>query len=245
LLDSRSDIFSLGRVLFEMVTGKRMADTMSAILNSNPATESPAAAEIPPALARVIRLCLEKDAGSGFQSAKDLAFELEAIAGNSRIALSTAKPSIKPRKFLLAAGAVALVVVGALGWPLLRPAPAEISFRRLTFHRGFVQAARFAPDGHTVIYGASWSGKSSRTRMVTPSLRATARDSRKHGQHGAIGPSEVQLADFLAGQNYRGSNLGVGLADRRPFLRSLVRFVRYWSSAAALLKALRRGGNVL
>ena len=143
LLDSRSDIFSLGCVLFEMVTctsafgGPSMADTMSAILNSDPVTESAHAAEIPPALARIIRHCLEKDAGSRFQSAKDLAFELEAVAGNSRIALSTAKPFIKPRRFLLAAGAVALVAVGA--FPLNGGAPRELQ-QNIAF-------ADWTPDG--------------------------------------------------------------------------------------------------
>jgi Tol biopolymer transport system component len=120
------------------------------------------------AAVRIIRHCLEKDAADRFQSAKDLAFELEALAGNSGIALSTVKPSIKPRKVLPAAGAVALVAVGALGWALLRPAPSGPSFRRLTFHRSIVQAARFAPDGHTVMYAASWSGNAIEIFSVEP-----------------------------------------------------------------------------
>lgn len=80
-------------------------------------------------LARTIRHCLEKDAANRFQSAKDLAFELEAAAGNLGITLTAAKPSVKPRNFLLPAVAVALVAAGALGWALLRPAVSP-SFRR-------------------------------------------------------------------------------------------------------------------
>ncbi len=83
--DQRADIFAFGAVLYEMLTGQRAfrgespADTMSAILNDPPSTLvfAPGA---PPALARVVKRCLEKDAGDRFQSARDLAVAIEGIS---------------------------------------------------------------------------------------------------------------------------------------------------------------------
>ena len=78
--DHRSDIFCLGAVLYEMLSGRRAfsgattADTMSAILNAEPAELSGSGRKIPPALDRIVRHCLEKNAEERFQSARDLAF---------------------------------------------------------------------------------------------------------------------------------------------------------------------------
>jgi len=81
-VDHRSDLFSLGVVLYEMVTGRRAfardtaADTMSAILKEEPADPSSPAGSVPPALSRAIAHCLEKRPEERFQSARDLAFDL-------------------------------------------------------------------------------------------------------------------------------------------------------------------------
>jgi serine/threonine protein kinase/Tol biopolymer transport system component len=84
--DYRTDIFALGAILYEMVMGKRTferptsADTMSAILNEEPAPISELAPETPVALQKVVLRCLEKNAEQRFQSASDLAFALEALS---------------------------------------------------------------------------------------------------------------------------------------------------------------------
>ena len=81
--DSRSDIFSFGTVLFEMLAGRRpfrgdtAADTSSAILREDPPALAPGG--VPPELDRIIRRCLEKAPPNRFQSADDLAFALEAV----------------------------------------------------------------------------------------------------------------------------------------------------------------------
>ncbi len=86
-VDHRSDIFSFGAILHEMLTGQRAfhgptaADTMSAILMREPPVLSRADANIPPGLDRVVRHCLEKDPAQRFHSAHDLAFDLEALSG--------------------------------------------------------------------------------------------------------------------------------------------------------------------
>ena len=96
--DHRSDLFSFGAVLFEMVTGKRAfkgttpADTLSAILREDP-TETPASGPaLPPGLLRVVRRCLEKAPEDRFQTARDLAFALEGATTESRAATSATVP---------------------------------------------------------------------------------------------------------------------------------------------------------
>jgi len=88
-VDARADIFSCGAVLYEMLSGRRAfegassADTMSAILKEDPPEPGAEAARVPVAVDRIVRRCLEKEAAQRFQSARDLAFALEAVAGSS------------------------------------------------------------------------------------------------------------------------------------------------------------------
>jgi eukaryotic-like serine/threonine-protein kinase len=96
--DHRTDIFAFGAILYEMVMGKRTfegptsADTMSAILNEDPAPISELAPETPVALQRVVMRCLEKNLEQRFQSASDLAFALEALSDSGISAPSGAHP---------------------------------------------------------------------------------------------------------------------------------------------------------
>jgi TolB-like protein/Flp pilus assembly protein TadD len=86
-VDGRSDIFSLGCVLYELVSGNRPfekptgAETIAAILKDDPPDLSASGREVSPDLQRIIHHCLEKDADSRFQSARDLAFDLRSISG--------------------------------------------------------------------------------------------------------------------------------------------------------------------
>ncbi len=85
-VDHRSDIFSFGAILFEMIAGQKAfardtaADSLSAILNHDPPEPSQLRPDVPPSLDRIIRRCLEKAPGERFQSARDLGFALEAVS---------------------------------------------------------------------------------------------------------------------------------------------------------------------
>jgi serine/threonine-protein kinase len=89
--DARSDLFALGAVLYEALSGERAfqgnspADTLSAILKDDPPEISPRKAEVPPVLERIVRRCLEKDPGERFQTARDLRFALEAISDVTKV----------------------------------------------------------------------------------------------------------------------------------------------------------------
>jgi eukaryotic-like serine/threonine-protein kinase len=128
--DHRADIFALGAILYEMLTGTRAfqrptsAETMTAILKEEPPAVSQVASATPPALQRVVHRCLEKNPERRFQSASDLAFALEALSDSGVSAIAapgeTKGAAINWR---WAAVIVAVVAIaGLLAW-LNAPAP--------------------------------------------------------------------------------------------------------------------------
>jgi serine/threonine protein kinase len=116
--DARSDIFSFGAILYEMLSGKRAfhgdsaADTMSAILREDPPDLSSTNRLIAPALDRIVRHCLEKNPEARFHSAHDLAFDLDALSG-SQVADTQAAVS-PPRRPKITNALVAVAVIGLL-----------------------------------------------------------------------------------------------------------------------------------
>ena len=179
--DARSDIFALGTILYEMLSGQRAfekdssADTMAAILKEDPPELSGEGKKIPPAVERVVRHCLEKNPAERFQSARDLSFDLESLAGTSTASvhsLSPASPSRRKRQLIFAViGTLGLIVVGVGAYSLGRSAlaPQQPVYHQLTFDRGLIYAARFAPDGQSVYYSASWKGQPVQIYSTNPS----------------------------------------------------------------------------
>jgi len=166
-VDCRTDIFSFGAVLYEMLSGQRAfkrdtaADTMAAILNDDPPELLESGHQVPPALDRIVRHCLEKSPDHRFQSARDLAFDLESVptlTGSSTIAAIKSK---QRRKWLYVAAGVLLMAVAvavALAVTASRTPATVAQFHQLTYRRGTVGTARFTPDGQNVIYTALWEG---------------------------------------------------------------------------------------
>ena len=166
--DHRTDIFSFGAMLYEMVSGQRAftgdsrIETLSAILKHDPPLLCGTDPAIPTQLANVIQHCLEKERDQRFQSARDLAFALSRLAGPSTFEAVTSSAERPPRwtRWTVGPAVAALFIsVGGAAY-LVRPAErVSPGFHQLTFHRGRIAAARFTPDGQTVISSASWDGK--------------------------------------------------------------------------------------
>ena len=162
--DHRSDIFSFGSILYEMLGGQRAfkrntsAETMTAILNEEPPEFTEHSSGMVPALDRIVRHCMEKQPGQRFQSAHDIAFDLESV---SQISGTAAAPALAQRKaWMRPALAVLALAAGLVLGAWLRPVTPELhpKLHRITFRRGTIWDARFTPDGN-LIYGAAWDGK--------------------------------------------------------------------------------------
>jgi Tol biopolymer transport system component len=176
-LDPRSDIFSFGAILYEMLSGKRAfhgdtpADTMSAILKEEPPELNETNRNVSPALERIVQHCLEKNPESRFHSASDIAFDLEHLSGLSgsgaRAAvagsgISKGVGKVQPGARVLAAIAAVIVVACvayAVGWWKGKSGASapQAEYQQITFRTGRIGNARFTPDG-SMVYSASWEG---------------------------------------------------------------------------------------
>jgi hypothetical protein len=219
-VDTRSDIFAFGAILYEMLTGTRAfkrassIETLSAILKEDPPDLAESLPNVPPALERLTRRCLEKDRELRFQSARDLAFNLETmstmstpgtlsnVANPAQSATMRTQPDPPRRTSATAIRPVTsampatvrtaarpqtmaqpmprrvspilltllfLVAIAGAAWGgwyfandrMQAQAPPEVVFHRMTFRRGEVRAARFGPDGDSIVYSAAWDGNPS------------------------------------------------------------------------------------
>ncbi len=180
-VDARSDIFSFGSVLYEMATGSRpftgdsKLSVLATILQREPRPAADVARGIPRELDKIISRCLRKNPSQRWQSMSDLKLALEdlladvesdRLAQASGIGMRPAHGVLTRRR--LARGwmwpaAAALVLGSVVGFyvaaRLQGTGPA--SYQRLTFRRGDISAARFAPGGQTLVYSAEWDGKPS------------------------------------------------------------------------------------
>ena len=165
-LDHRTDVFSFGAILYEMLAGRRAfakptaAETMTAILNEDP-PEIPEASGLAGSLELVARRCMEKDPAARFQDTRDVAFAVEMASGGFRSSGAQPAVSARSRRAWLPAVVVALVLAAAAGgWLLARRSHAvePPRFERVTYRRGYVRGARFGPDGRAIVYAAAWDG---------------------------------------------------------------------------------------
>jgi len=165
-VDARTDLFSFGAVLYEMLTGARAfaknsaTETLAAILRDDPPEPEAGGRPVPAGLERIIHHCLEKNPSQRFRSAHDVAFALEHLSTGSGI--TSVEPSAAQRRWKTPWTAAIVVLVaaaaGLAGWVMRGGAPPEPVFHRLTFEQGTVENARFGPDGKTVLYSARWKG---------------------------------------------------------------------------------------
>jgi serine/threonine protein kinase len=166
--DFRSDLFSVGAILYEMSTGQRAfkgktaVDTLAAILNSDPEPVVALSPSTPPPLRWIIDRCLAKEPGSRYSATRDLARDLGAIRDHISEIGPAEKGSRRGAGWLRVAAALAAVValgVGVFFGPSLWRAQTSLPrFQQLSFGEEVIQSARFAPDGQRVIYGVVREG---------------------------------------------------------------------------------------
>jgi dipeptidyl aminopeptidase/acylaminoacyl peptidase len=194
-VDFRTDQFSLGTILYEMATGSRpfdrktSAETLAAIIREDPEDVAKLSPRTPAPLRWIIERCLAKDPEDRFASTRDLARDLASVREHlsetslSGSALAAAPPRsrwVTRAGWALAGLAAGWLFATALAHRTVPEAP-DLNFTRLTFRRGAVLSARFAPDGQTVVYSAAWEG----SPVEVFSVRMDSPESRSLGLPGA------------------------------------------------------------
>ncbi len=227
--DHRSDLFSFGILMYELVSGQRAfrrptsPEMMLAILREDP-PEIPAdvAAGIPPALRRVIDHCLEKNPAERFQSASDVAFALDALTGAPASAsapvVSVVTEAPARRRWigmaLMTAVAAAIGVAAFLGGRASFAGRPEVSFTPLTYQQQTIFRALFAPDGKTIIFSAALKG----TDVEVYSLASDYPEPRKLGlrQTQLLSVSSKNELAILTGARFVAHRLFLGTLARVP-----------------------------
>ena len=261
-VDFHSDQFALGSILYEMATGNRAfqrktgAETRVAIIREEPEPLGQLAPNTPAPVRWIVEQLLAKDPEERYASTRDLARDLAKVRDHlsetsASGGLAAAEPA-RPRRRGWLLPALAALVLGAVAGLLLRGALATktdlpLRFQRLTYRRGTVYSARFAPDGQTIVYGAAWDGGP----LDLFSTRVEGRESRSLGLPSAdilsissTGEMAISLnRHFIIGFETAGTLARVPLAGGAP--RSILENVQDadWSPDGKELAVARYLGN--
>jgi hypothetical protein len=169
-IDARADLFAFGAVLYEMLSGQRAfqrdtaADTMTAILREDPPELSSTRTNLSPVLDRIVRHSVEKNPNERFQTARDVAFALEALSGTgvASSGFAAVVPSgPKRRGRAVAIGALLILTAltaGILIGRRLTGTTPTIAFEAKTWDAQWITNARFGSDGRTIVFSAALSG---------------------------------------------------------------------------------------
>jgi Tol biopolymer transport system component/tRNA A-37 threonylcarbamoyl transferase component Bud32 len=174
-VDGRSDIFSFGAVLYEMVTGRRPfagdsnISVLARILNDDPAPPTSVVASIPIDVERAILRCLRKDPARRFQTMADLKVALDDLVADSDARPAPAQaPLARGGRFWWISAATIPLAIAAIYmtslWRHAAPAPAPLRAVPLTTLPGSVRSPSFSPDAGHVAF--SWNGRNQDNRDV-------------------------------------------------------------------------------
>src|SRR5262245_43263199 len=239
--DARSDIFAFGAFLYEMLSGLRAfrkdtrADTISAILNEDPPDLPVADRRMPPALARIVDRCLEKNPSSRFHSASDLGFALDALSSQSEtIATAAAAPAGARRTpiawALVGVALVAALALGALTYvnrsateapalqsTILPPPDTTITDRGGSTLNTPARRLALSPDGQRLAFTAA--GKDGIIRLWLRPLDALTAQ-RLEGTEGAVypfwSPDSRYIGFFAEGPPRRSKLMKIDVAGGPP-----------------------------
>jgi hypothetical protein len=229
-VDKRSDIFSFGCVLYEMLGGRRAfeGETVSDLL-ATLLTREPQWDELPkrvgPTLRSVLSRCLEKNRSSRYRDIGDVAYDLVRAPDADAVTASGAPKAVPARVYrvVAAVGVLATLVAITLAmvlWGAFRTAPSPPQFQKLTFSVQFITSGRFTSDGRTVVFSAA------RDRMTSELFVLRPEDL----QPRKLGASNVQLlavsatgelavltgAEYLSHRTYIGTLARMPLTDAPP-----------------------------
>ncbi|HEX7672452.1 MAG TPA: protein kinase [Polyangiaceae bacterium] len=258
-VDFRTDQFSFGSVLYEMATGRvafkrdTIPETLVAIVREEPLPVRDVSPASPAPLRWIIERCLAKERDGRYESTQDLARELHSlkdhaseIGGAAAFVADASPPArwLRRRPGLATAAAIvtglAVICLVAFLYGRSTVTPAMPTFKRLTFRTGFVSGARFAPDGQTIVYSASWDGGPSRLYTMIPG----SKESRDLGIEGTLNAVSPQGDLLLVRSNFpalgvSGTLYRASLSGAAP--RSLAENVRAasWSPDGTEIAALR------
>jgi len=251
-VDRRTDLWAFGCLVYEMLSGAKafdgatITDVLAAVVTGEPDWE-----KLPPgtpaSVRRLLRRCLEKDVRKRLRDAGDAALLLEDGKEDATPAPVARVPSARS-PVLAALALAAMVALAAGGWWLGRrgstaAAASNVSFHRLTFSRGMMRSARFAPDGQTIVYSAAWGGppiKLYLARIESPEATPIAIPPGELLSISKTGELAVALGFEYAGWMGDGTLSRTSLLGGSP--REILEHVRVadWSPAGSELAIVRR-----
>ena len=273
-LDGRTDLYSFGVVLYEMSTGvlpfrgETSAVITEAILNRTPTAANRLNPELPPKLEETISKALEKDREMRCQTAAEMRADLRrlkrslessrtGVQTEDSAPVTTASLGIAPaaapsRRFfwpLLAVCVLLALAAGVYaGKQMFSSAPLPPpTYRQLTFRRGSIRSARFAPDGQTILYSAAWQG----TPVDVFTARPEAPEARSMGlsRTQLVSVSSASEMAVLLNSKAIGTWVNMGTLARAPLVggapREVLEHVQWadWSADGTNLVVVRDFGG--